>query len=339
MSERKAVADAPGAPAARGRRRIVSLVPSVTELLFELGLGEQIVGVSSQCRFPPAARAKPALTRDRVSLGAGGGAGATASAAIDAAYTRFRAAEGSPYALDARLLGELAPDVIFDQGICDVCAIGDEEVGPAARALARVPDLVTVSVSTLDELLASIGVIARAAGVPERGEALRAALRARVEAVRAGAAGARATGGRPRVFCLEWLDPIWCSGHWVPELVDIAGGEDRLGQRGRPSVRRTWEEVLAWAPEVLVATPCSYGVAETLRELPTLAARPGWAALPAVRSGNVWVADSAYFSHHSHRTVEGLEMLAHILHPDRFENRWPPETLVRLHRPAEGRGR
>lgn len=327
--------DRPGArgvPDERAGPRIVSLVPSITEILFELGVGDQVVGVSSQCRYPPEARAKPALTRDRVALGTSRAASATAdgaasSAEIDLAYTQFRAKEGSPYELDARLLQDLAPDVIFDQGICDVCAIGEAEVDAAAGALLKVPEVVTISVATLDGILESIESIGRAAGVPERAGALAAVLRGRIEAVRRTAA--RAT-QRPRVFCLEWLDPIWCAGHWVPELVELAGGQDQLGRRGQPSVRVVWDDVVQWAPEVLFLAPCSFSVERTLAELHLLTERLGWANLPAVRHGRVWVADSGYFSHHSHRTVEGLEMLAHALHPGVFPNRWPPSQLRRL---------
>jgi iron complex transport system substrate-binding protein len=315
--------------------RLVSLVPSITEILFELGVGDRVVGVSHQCRYPPQAREKPSLTRDRISLddlarAAGGllGDGTPSSAAIDEAYTRFRAAAGSPYALDVQLLNELAPDVIFDQGLCDVCAIGETQVDVAARVLAPAPPLVvTISPTTLGEILESIRTIGEAARVPERAEALVQSLAARVEAVRRRAARAAS---RPRVFCLEWLDPIWCAGHWVPEMVALAGGEDRLGQPGAPSVRVAWERVVAEAPEVLVLMPCSFSVRRTLQELPALARRPGWAELPAVRHGRVWVVESGYFSHHSHRTVEGLEMLAHAIHPELFPNRWGEHELVRL---------
>lgn len=320
--------------------RIVSLVPSVTELLFELGLADRVVGVSAQCHYPPEVHEKPALTRSLVEV-ADGTAGAAAlvptaavsrSATIDAAYTLFRFKEGTPYALDARRLAEVAPDLVFDQGICDVCAVGEEAVDAAVCALATMPKVVTISVATLAGILESVTAIAEAAGAPERGRALRQALQARVDAVRS--VVGRPT-NRPRVFVMEWLDPVWCSGRWVPELVEIAGGEDRLGCPGDRSIRRTWDEVLAWAPGHLLIAPCSYAIEDTLRELPELASRPGWAALPAVRRGQVWLADSGYFSHHSHRTVEGLEMLAHVLRPRAFPNRWSASQLARL---ADARG-
>jgi iron complex transport system substrate-binding protein len=320
--------------------RLASLVPSVTEILFELGLGDQLVGVSHQCRYPAGARQKPALTRSRVAIGdnLGGGAnadGATgaASAAIDAAYTRFRARAGSPYLLDVGLLERLAPDVIFDQGICDVCAIGDADVAAAVGSMGRAPRVVTISAATVEEIVDSVLAIGTAAGVPDRAAALVTSLRTRVAAVKIGIG--RAT-PRPRAVCIEWLDPVWCAGHWVPELVDVAGGLDPLGQRGAPSVRLPWEAVREAAPDVLVVMPCSFSVARTLSELPVLASRQGWRDLPAVRKGRVWVAESGYFSHHSHRTIEGLEMLAHVIHPDCIPNRWPADQLVRLTRPAEG---
>lgn len=316
------------------RPRLVSLVPSVTELLFELGVGDQVVGVSHQCHFPPPARSKPALTRDLISLNAGEGVAPMSSADIDAAYTQFRAAQGSPYALDAQLLSSLAPDVIFDQGICDVCAVGEATVDQAAGILTKIPDVITISAATLEGILDSIGVIGRAAGVPERAADLARSLHARMELVQA---QAQSAGPRPRVFCLEWLDPVWCAGHWVPEMVTMAGGDDALGKPGAPSVRQPWEQVLEVQPEVIVLMPCSYPMQRTLQELPVLAKLPGWAHLPAVQQGRVWVAASPYFSHHSHRTFEGLEMLAHVIHPEVFPSRWLSSRLRRLAHPAEGR--
>ena len=318
--------------------RIVSLVPSVTEILFELGVGDQVVGVSHQCRYPPEARQRPALTRDRIPwetvTGAGKGVlldGSPSSAAIDEAYTQFLAKEGSPYTLDTQLLSDLQPDVIFDQGICEVCAIGpqavDEAVHSAGVAVAlRVPEVITISAATLDQILKSIGTIGAAARVPEVAAALIASLQQRIEAVRATAAATE----RPRTFCLEWLDPIWCAGHWVPEMVEIAGGRDWLGRPGAPSVRVDWEEVVAERPEALVLMPCSFSIKRALRELSALTSRRWWSDLPAVRDGRVWVVDSGCFSHHSHRTIEGLEMLAHVLHPELFPNRWAADRLCRV---------
>lgn len=311
--------------------RIVSLVPSVTEILFALGVGERVVGVSHQCRYPPEARRRPALTRSRVALPRE--AGASASAAIDTAYSRFRATAGSPYELDIRRLAELQPDVIFDQGICDVCAIGESDVDAAAERLPYIPRVVTISASTIEEILESMLVIGRAAGAEERAVRLVERLRARIASVQRTASLARA---RPRVVCLEWLDPLWCAGHWVPEMVELAGGHDRLGQAGAPSQRCRWEQLLEWAPEVLVLIPCSFSVRRTLSELQVLASRPGWASLPAVQQRRIWVAESGYFSHHSHHTIEGLEMLAHAIHPELFPNRWVPDELLCLGRPEEG---
>ena len=315
--------------------RLVSLVPSVTEILFELGLGDQVVGVSHQCRYPPAAAQKPVLTRSRVHLERDSRLNAASSAAIDHAYARFRARQGSPYALDEGLLASLAPDVIFDQGLCDVCAIGEAEVGAAARALPRPPAIVTLTASTVGEILESVSTIGAAAGAEAAAAALRRALAARIDLVRT---KLRAAPERPRVVCLEWLDPLWCAGHWLPELVDLAGGEDVLGQRGAPSQRITWERVLAAAPDVLLLVPCSFSISRTLREAPALMRRPGWQALPAVQRGRVWVADSGAFSHHSHRTIDGLEMLAHVLHPDRFVHRWSAAELLRIADPADPGG-
>lgn len=322
LSERAAVATGP---------RLVSLVPSVTEILFALGAGERVVGVSHQCRYPPEARRLPALTRSRVPLPAPEAAAAE-SAALDAAYSGFRAAAGSPYALDAGRLAELRPDVIFDQGICDVCAIGQSEVETTAELLPHVPQVVTISAATLAEILESILVIGRAAGAEVQAARLVEQLRARIDMVQAMARRARVW---PRVACLEWLDPIWCAGHWVPEMVELAGGYDRLGQAGAPSQRCRWEQLLEWAPEVLVLIPCSFSVRRTLSELHLLASRPGWASLPAVQQGRIWIAESGYFSHHSHRTIEGLEMLAHAIHPELFPNRWAPDELLCLGRPEE----
>lgn len=288
--------------------RIVSLLPSATELLFALGLGDQVVGVTHECDYPEAARAKPALTASRLH-------GAMTSGEIDAAVS---AEIGSPahslYTIDHNLLARLAPDLIVTQALCEVCAVDYNEVLDAVKALPRRPALINLEPTSLDDVLNDITRVGAATGQPEAAEKLLANLRERIERVRQRVSQATS---RPRVGFLEWIDPFFCGGHWNPELVEMAGGEDALGRRGQDSVRVEWEAIRAYQPEVVVISCCGFSVERTRQELPLLAAHPGYGEIPAVRSGRVHVVDgAAYFSRPGPRLVDSLEMLADFIHPE-----------------------
>lgn len=296
-----------------GAARICSLLPSATEIVFALGLGDRLVGVTHECDHPPEARRLPVVTRSLVDTAG------QASREIHAHVVRALHAGSSLYALDQALLARLDPDLILTQELCSVCAVAYHQVREAVRVLPGPREVLSLEPTTLDEVLATIETVAGRAGVPERGAALVAALRARLEAVRARAADLPP----PRVATLEWLDPPFAAGHWVPEMVGLAGGVDVLGHPGRPSREVGWDAVREADPDVLVLMPCGFDLGRTLVEL-ARAPRPGWAELRAVGAGRVYGVDgSAYFNRPGPRLVDGVEILAEILHPARFPRRTP----------------
>ena len=302
--------------------RIVSLLPSATEIAFALGLGDEVVAVSHECDYPPPARERPAVTRSPIH------GHALSSAEIDRRTTEELHDGGTLYYLDTDLLRGLAPDLILTQELCDVCAVAQPEVERAVRELGSEPRVLSLEPNTLGDVLDTILVVGAATGCEARAQEVVAGLRARVEEVAGRAQDVR---GRPRVFCLEWTDPPWVAGHWVPEMVQLAGGADVLGRAGEPSTRIAWSEVQAAAPEVIVLMPCGYDLERTLADGDVVRALPGWAALPAVRSGRVYAVDgSSYFNRPGPRLVDGLELLAHLLHPEVFAAPAVERAAVRL---------
>ena len=283
--------------------RIVSLLPSATEIVCALGLGDRLVGVSSDCDWPPEVRALPALSQAVVTAD-------LPSAAIDAAIRGAVHTGTSVYHLDAARLAALAPDLILTQELCRVCAPSFTEVCRAARVLAGQPSIVSLEPHGLDDILETILDVGRRTGVQTAAAALVGALRERIARVRRLPPPAP----RPRVVCLEWLEPLFVAGHWVPEMVEVAGGVDVLGRAGEASYVVDWEQVRDAAPEVVVVMPCGFDMARTRRELHLLTDRPGWDALPAVRAGRVYLTDaSAYFNRPGPRIVRGVEILAELL--------------------------
>jgi iron complex transport system substrate-binding protein len=296
----------------RSGTRIVSLLPSATEMLFALGLGDQVVAVTHECDYPVEALAKPHITRSRLLPD-------MTSAAIDAAVSAEVGGDAhSLYTIDRELLARLAPDLIVTQALCEVCAVDYDEVLDAVQSLPRRPQVIHLEPTCLQDVLDDIARLSAATGRLDAAERLLADLNARIARVEAAVSQAlRQAERRPRVGFLEWIDPLFCGGHWNPELVERAGGEDGLGRRGHDSVRIVWERVRLFAPEVLVIACCGFSAERARRDLPILEAQPGYTELPAVRAGRVHVVDgSAYFSRPSQRLVDSLEMLAHLVHPE-----------------------
>jgi iron complex transport system substrate-binding protein len=301
--------------------RVVSLLPAATEIVAALGCVDRLVGVSHECDWPAAVHALPRVTRCEIH---GGG---LPSAAADRWVAETLAATGTLYRLDEARVRALRPDVILTQRLCDVCAVAYPTVKAFAATLPGPPVVVNLEPGTLADVLGDIGRVAAALGVEARAAGVVAALEARIAAVVARVTGKR----RPRCLLLEWVDPPYRTGHWGPEVVGLAGGTEPLGRRGEPSARIAWDDVVAAAPEVLVVACCGYDVERALRDVPLLQARPGWAALPAVRAGAVWVVDgSAYFSRPGPRLVDSIELLAGILHPDGAGRLPPPAAARRL---------
>jgi iron complex transport system substrate-binding protein len=280
--------------------RIVSLVPHATELLFALGLGDEVIAVTHECDYPPRARELPRATRDVLPAG-------TSAAEIDAAV-RERTERGEAiYELDEELLRELEPELIVTQALCPVCAVSYTEVAELARGLPSCPRVIALDPHTLGETLGDVRTLAQATGRRAEGVDLIARTAARIDRVKL------AVRGRPRVrvAAVEWFDPVFVAGHWTPQLIELAGGEDVLGMPGEHSQTVSWEELAASAPRVVVAMPCGYDAPRAHAE--ALAYADRLATLGAERV--VAVDASAYFSRPGPRLIDGLELLAHILHP------------------------
>ena len=286
--------------------RIVSLLPSATEIVCELGLGEQLVGVTHECDFPAFVRGLPKVTQTLIPHDA-------SSREIDELVRERLKTARALYSLDLPILGRLRPDLIVTQALCDVCAVAESEVTAAACRLPGRPTVVNMEPMSLAEVFESLQLVGDAAGVSRQARDVVARLQARVAAV---VERDQTIADRPRVVMLEWIDPPFCAGHWSPELVRLAGGSEVIGREGQPSRTTAWEEIVRVDPQVLVIACCGFDVERTRRDLPILVAYPGFAGLSCVRSGQVYLIDgSAYFNRPGPRLVDSLELLAHALHP------------------------
>ena len=292
--------------------RLVSLLPSATEIVYALGLGDELAGVTFECDEPPAARAEKTIVV--------GGLDTKAMTPGDIdRYVRSRLAAGEDlYTLHARALAGLAPDLILTQDLCRVCALPSGQVSDALDYLGCQADVLTLDPHTLDEVLDSIMVVGRRAGVPERAAALVAGLRARLAAVAAGVAGL----GRPRVAVIEWVDPPFTAGHWVPDLVSAAGGRAVAARPGVPSVQTSWPAIAAAGPDLVVVAPCGYHLAGAAEQAHLAAAQ-----LPGVP---VWAIDAdGIVVRPGPRLVNGVEALAAVLHPQAVPAA-PPGAVQRI---------
>ena len=293
--------------------RIVSLVPSATETLFALGLGEQVTAVTHECDYPAAAVNLPKVTRDVIGPGLPPGE-------IDRAVRELTEQGRSIYELDGVGLRALAPDLIVTQALCSVCAVSVEDVRAIAAEMEPVPQIVSLDPHTFGEVLGDVRTLAQATDAKDAGVSLVQEAAARIDRVKLAVRDAP----RVRVAMLEWLDPIFVGGHWVPQLIEFAGGLDLLGLPGEPSEQRSWEEVAAAQPEVGIVAPCGYEVERALQEARTYEDR-----LRALGAERIVIADAcAWFSRPGPRLVEGLEWLAHALHPRLVPE--PPGGVVSL---------
>jgi iron complex transport system substrate-binding protein len=290
--------------------RIASLLPAATEIAAALGLIDQVVGVSHECDFPDEANRRPRITHCPVH-----NAGLT-SRDVDEWVRRSLQENGTIYTIDEQLLRTLEPDVILTQKLCDVCAVGYGTVATLAECLPGPPRLVNLEPTSLADIFDDILRVAETCEVRERADKLIADLWDRVEKVRERAASIPE---RPLCFLLEWLDPLFCSGHWGPELVEIAGGYDPLGRKHKPSAQIRWQQVLDARPEVIVLALCGYDIDRARRDYELLRKFPGFASLPAADKGQTYIVNAgAYFARPGPRIVDSLEILAGILHPTEF---------------------
>ena len=290
--------------------RLVSLLPAATEIAAALGLMDDIVGVSHECDFPEEANVRPRVTRCPVHQAG------LSSREVDDRVRRALRENGTIYTIDETLLRELRPNVILTQKLCDVCAVNYGTVARLAETLPGPPHVVNLEPSSLSDIFDDIRRVAKVCGVSHRADKVVAELSTRVEAVRERAAKIP---DRPRCFLMEWIDPPFCSGHWSPELVEIAGGHDPLGRMHQPSVEIKWEAVLDARPEVIVLALCGYDVDRARRDCELLRKFPGFDSLPAAQNNRIHIVDaSAYFARPGPRIVDIVEILAGILHPEEF---------------------
>jgi iron complex transport system substrate-binding protein len=281
--------------------RIVSLVPHATELLFALGLGDDVVAVTHECDHPARALELPRVTKDRLPEGLSAGE-------IDAAVRASVEGEGTIYELDTELLRELEPDLIVTQELCPVCAVTYDEVVKEAGRIPSCPKVIALDPKTVGETMGDIRTVAAATGARDAALDLVARQRARIDRVRVAVKDAE----RPSVAAVEWFDPVFIAGHWTPQLIEMAGGFDVLGFAGEHSEQMGWDVVAAARPEVVVCMPCGYDAERSLQE-----AHAFGDELRAVGARTVVAVDAAaYFSRPGPRLVDGLELLAHVLHPD-----------------------
>lgn len=287
--------------------RICSLLPSATEILFSLRLGDDVVAVSHECDYPPEASKKPALTKSALHKKI------HKSLEIDREVEKRG---GDIYEIDSNLLEKLSPDLILTQELCSVCAVSYTKVKEAARILDSDAKIVSLEPNNLENVLDNILLVGRLTDRRTEAESLVSSLRQRIDRVKN---RSRQAHYRPRVFFMEWLQPPWVGGHWIPEMVEYTGGVEGLGNPGKPSMRIEWQRVLDYRPEVLVLSPCGFDVERILEELHILSKYPGWHLLPAFVNGRIFAVNaSAYFSRPGPRLVDGLEILAHIVHPELF---------------------
>ncbi len=290
--------------------RIVSLIASATEIVHALGFGADLVGRSHECDYPPEVLSLPVCTEPKFDVSG-------SSAEIDRRVKETLQDAVSVYRVHTPVLEALQPDVIITQSQCEVCAVSLRDVEEAVcQMVSSRPQVVALEPNSLADVWEDIRRVAQALGAPERGEALVDRLQARMEAI---ARQAQALAERPRVACIEWIDPLMAAGNWVPELVEMAGGQNLFGQAGQHSPWMTWDDLMAADPDVIVFMPCGFDIARTLEELPVLTQRHGWRRLQAVRNGRVYATDgNAYFNRPGPRLMESLEILAELLHPRIF---------------------
>ncbi len=305
---------------------IWSLLPSATEILFALGLGDQVTGVTHECDWPPEAAAKPRVTVSHIDS-------SRPSGEIDAQVTERFQAGRQLYGIDEERLRRDQPDLIVTQDLCPVCAVSPSDFRGHLETAGCEATIVTLNPNLLDDVLDNVLQVGQATGRLRRANDLVRSLRRRIDEVRAAVKNVR----RPRVLCLEWLEPPMPAGHWVPQMVELAGGESEPIPAGEPSRKLPWEEMRAFGPEVIVLMPCGFGAQRAAQEAACLERLEGWFQLPALGKGRVYAVDgNAYFSRPGPRLVDGLETLAHLLHPDRWPSQPPEGGVLKLVSPPAG---
>jgi iron complex transport system substrate-binding protein len=305
--------------------RLVSFLPAATEMVFALGTGDDLAGVSHECDFPPAARTKPVVVKPALPLET------MTLSEIDTAVAQHIGSGKSLYQVDERLLKEIAPTHILTQDLCQVCAPSGNEITDALAALPIKPQILWFSPHRIEDIFGNMRELAAAISLSAKAEAWIAAARARLQTI---VEKVKAVPRRPRVFCLEWVDPYYCCGHWVPEMVEMAGGEDALGRKGTDSVRVSWTDIEQWSPEIVIVSPCGFDTEKAVHQTEQLLRQPGWSDLPAARNDRIYAVNAnAYFARPGPRIVDGVELLAHLLHPELIDWNGPPGAFQQISLP------
>jgi iron complex transport system substrate-binding protein len=302
--------------------RLVSFLPAATEMVFALGAGDNLAGVSHECDFPPDAKAKPIVVKPALPLET------MTLSEIDAAVAQRIGSGQSLYEVDERLLQKIAPTHILTQELCQVCAPSGNEITRALAALQVKPQILRFSPHMLEDIFGNVRELGAAIGLAARAETWIAAAQARLKKV---AETAKAAPRCPRVFCLEWVEPYYCCGHWVPEMVEMAGGEDALGRKGRDSVRISWADIERWSPEIVIVSPCGFDTEKAVHQAKQLLRQPGWSDLPAARNDRIYAVNAnAYFARPGPRVVDGVELLAHLFNPELFMWTGPTDAFQKV---------
>ena len=301
--------------------KICSLLPSGTEVLFALGLGEQLAGVSDLCDYPAEAKSKPIVCRSKVDPAV------LSSDQVEQEMRRLLATGESPYELDDEWILQHSPQVVLTQDLCFFCEVSAGQVQDAVLEMPNPPRVVVLQPRTVKEIFSSITEVGEVCGANGEATKLVASLQARVQSISQALDDGTP---RPKVFSLEGINPIVTGGHWIPDLLELAGGRQEMYPPGAPAARPQWEDICAWAPDKLYIDLCSSDLARGRREIPWLAKLEGWSELPAVQTGEVYLLDHVYFSRPGPRIVQGLEILAQLTRPDIFSDLIPPGTVAKL---------
>jgi iron complex transport system substrate-binding protein len=304
------------------RVRICSLVPAATEVLFALGLGDQVVGVTHECDWPPEAADRPVVTASLVETAE------LTSAEVDQVVAQGASNSTPLYAVERETWERVGADVVIAQELCEVCAVSTDQLDEIVSARSLEVDVVGFSPSTLDDVRASIAGLGARFGAEAAADELTGGMGARLDRVRAALAEVDSS---PRVFVSEWLDPPFAAGHWVPDMVTVAGGTEVAGMSGEPSYRMRWTDVVALEPDVVVLAPCGFDLDRTLTEVVTLDLSANLLGTPARQESRVFAVDAnAHFSRPGPRLVDGVELLAYLLHPEAYSDPGIPWSRVRL---------
>lgn len=302
--------------------RICSLLPSTTEIVCSLGLQDNIVGVTHECDYPPEVMNKNRVVFSNIDYRN------LNNAEIDDLISKNRQQGKSTYLIDKHKLTEASPDVIFTQGLCDVCAVSENLVEDAVTVLGYKPDIVSLQPSSVGDVLESIITIGEVTNTEKRAGEIVDDLERRIDSVKQKVSNER---DKPRVFCLEWLEPPYVAGHWVPEMVEYAGGINGLSHKGEPSIKVTWDQIYEFAPNIIIVMPCGFDIDKTMDEIDCVLSNNTWHTLPATKKGEVYIVDAnSYFSRPGPRIVDGLEILGKIFYPDKFRHNHPVDSVMNL---------